>query len=48
MLKPGLSQLACSDIIRLQSHISATNLDLIKTENLCTFHDEPGFTLGQE
>jgi isocitrate dehydrogenase len=47
MLKPDLSQLNYSDIIRLLSYISANNLDVIKTENLCTFHGELGFTLGQ-
>lgn len=47
MLKAGLTQLAYADIIRLLSLISANNLDVIKTENLCTFNGEPGFTLGQ-
>lgn len=47
MLKAGLTQLGYGDIIRLLSLISANNLDVIKTENLCTFHGEPGFMLGQ-
>nr|WP_286049684.1 hypothetical protein [Rheinheimera sp. KL1] len=47
MLRPGLTQLAYSDIIRLLSQISGDKLDVIKTENLCSFNGEPGFTLGQ-
>lgn len=47
MLRPGLTQLTYSDIIRLLSQISGDNLDVIKTENLCSFNGELGFTLGQ-
>lgn len=47
MLKAGLTQLTYSDVIRLLSQISADKLDVIKTENLCSFNGKPGFTLGQ-
>ena len=36
-----------NDIIRLLSQLSTAGLDVIKTENLCTFDGQQGFTLGQ-
>ncbi|MDP9120742.1 MAG: NADP-dependent isocitrate dehydrogenase [Acidobacteriota bacterium] len=35
------------DIIDLLARIAEANLDFIKTENLCTFDGQPGYTLGQ-
>lgn len=34
-------------IIALLTRIEALGLDFIKTEHLCTFDGEPGFSLGQ-
>lgn len=45
--KPDSSGLHYADIIRLLSNIAADKLDIIKTENLCTFNGIAGFTLGQ-
>lgn len=42
----GLS-VSHEDIIRLLSRVALEGLDFIKTENLCTFDGEPGFSLGQ-
>ncbi|HYM20873.1 MAG TPA: NADP-dependent isocitrate dehydrogenase [Candidatus Kapabacteria bacterium] len=36
-----------SEIIALLTNINTTGLDFIKTENLCTFDGELGFSLGQ-
>jgi isocitrate dehydrogenase len=35
------------DIINLLGRVNAAEIDFIKTENLCTFDGEPGFSLGQ-
>ena len=35
------------DIIDLLHNLESDGLDFIKTENLCTFDDEPGYALGQ-
>ncbi len=35
------------DIIALLSTLASSHVDVIKTENLCTFDGEPGFSLGQ-
>lgn len=45
--KAGCTGLHYADIIRLLSNIAADKLDIIKTENLCTFDGVAGFTLGQ-
>ncbi len=42
----GLS-VSHEDIVRLLSRVALEGLDFIKTENLCTFDGEPGFSLGQ-
>lgn len=34
-------------IVSLLDRVEATGVDFIKTENLCTFDGEPGFSLGQ-
>jgi isocitrate dehydrogenase len=34
-------------IVELLGRIAAADLDFIKTENLCTFDGEAGFSLGQ-
>jgi isocitrate dehydrogenase len=36
-----------ADIIALMNIIDKAGFDIIKTENLCTFDGEPGFSLGQ-
>jgi isocitrate dehydrogenase len=36
-----------ADILNLQVTLSKRNLDIIKTENLCTFDGKPGFSKGQ-
>ena len=36
-----------ADIIELLSRVTEGNVDVIKTENLCTFDGEQGFALGQ-
>lgn len=41
------SELSYADILLLLSSIHAGKFDIIKTENLCTFNGEAGFTLGQ-
>jgi isocitrate dehydrogenase len=35
------------DIIALMSQLASHHVDVIKTENLCTFDGEPGYSLGQ-
>ncbi len=35
------------DIVHLLGRVALEGLDFIKTENLCTFDGEPGFSLGQ-
>jgi len=35
------------DLLNLMSSINAKGFDIIKTENLCTFNDVPGFSMGQ-
>ena len=35
------------DILALLERVAAQGLDFIKTENLCTFDGEPGYSLGQ-
>jgi isocitrate dehydrogenase len=36
-----------SDIINLLARVTQGGVDVIKTENLCTFDGEQGFALGQ-
>jgi isocitrate dehydrogenase len=38
---------AHKQIVALLDRVDAAGLDFIKTENLCTFDGEPGFSLGQ-
>jgi isocitrate dehydrogenase len=38
---------AHQQIVALLDRVDAAGLDFIKTENLCTFDGEPGFSLGQ-
>ncbi len=42
----GLS-VSHEDIVKLLGRVALEGLDFIKTENLCTFDGEPGFSLGQ-
>jgi isocitrate dehydrogenase len=42
----GLS-VSHEDIVTLLGRVALEGLDFIKTENLCTFDGEPGFSLGQ-
>lgn len=36
-----------AQVVALLGRVTATGLDFIKTENLCTFDSEPGYSLGQ-
>lgn len=36
-----------SEIIGLLKRIDGLGLEFIKTENLCTFDGQPGYSLGQ-
>jgi isocitrate dehydrogenase len=40
-------QVTHGDIVALLHNLESDGLDFIKTENLCTFDDEPGYALGQ-
>lgn len=46
-LTPDGSAVTHRDVARLLLRLCDTALDVIKTENLCTFDGEPGFSLGQ-
>jgi len=39
--------IALTDIVALSSRAADAGIDFIKTEHLCTFDGEPGFSLGQ-
>jgi isocitrate dehydrogenase len=39
--------IAQADIIGLLEKMRSAGLDFIKMETLCTFDDEPGYSLGQ-
>jgi isocitrate dehydrogenase len=41
------SAISHRDILTLLERVAAQRLDFIKTENLCTFDGEPGYSLGQ-
>ena len=45
--KAGETPIKNSEIIALMNVIDKAGFEIIKTENLCTFDGEPGFTLGQ-
>jgi isocitrate dehydrogenase len=45
--KPDEAPISNADIIALMNIIDKAGFDIIKTENLCTFDGEPGFSLGQ-
>ena len=44
---PSGATIQHSDIIALLARITEGHVDVIKTENLCTFDGENGFALGQ-
>ena len=44
---PGTSTITHADIIHLLEALTARVIDVIKTENLCTFDGERGYALGQ-
>jgi len=46
-LSPGRSAISHGQIIELLARILAAGLEFVKTENLCTFDGERGFSLGQ-
>lgn len=46
MALPG-SAVDNTEIIQLLGRVNSRSLDIIKTENLCTFDGAPGFSLGQ-
>ncbi len=39
--------IAHPDVLALLARLAGHNLDFIKTENLCTFDGQPGYSLGQ-
>ena len=41
------SAMSHADILALLERVTDLQLDFIKTENLCTFDGEPGYSLGQ-
>ncbi len=43
----GDSPISHRDILLLLERVAGQGLDFIKTENLCTFDGEPGYSLGQ-
>ena len=43
----GGGPVALTDIVALSSRAALAGIDFIKTEHLCTFDGEPGFSLGQ-
>lgn len=43
----GAGSIDHSGVVRLLDRVHHTGLDFIKTENLCTFDGEPGYSLGQ-
>jgi isocitrate dehydrogenase len=43
----GQPHIAPQDVIDLLGALVARQVDVIKTENLCTFDGEQGFALGQ-
>ncbi len=45
--KPNDAPLHYSEVIGLLSKITEAGFDIIKTENLCTFNGEKGFSMGQ-
>jgi isocitrate dehydrogenase len=45
--KAGETPIKNAEIIALMNIIDKAGFDIIKTENLCTFDGEPGFSLGQ-
>jgi len=46
MASPG-TQLSHASIAELLGRLAAAGIDFIKTEHLCTFDGEPGYSLGQ-
>jgi isocitrate dehydrogenase len=46
-LSPNGAGISHAQIVELLGRISAAGLDFVKTENLCTFDGERGFSLGQ-
>ena len=43
----GGGPVALSEIVALSHRAAEAGVDFIKTEHLCTFDGEPGFSLGQ-
>ena len=43
----GDSPISHREILVLLERVTGLGLDFIKTENLCTFDGEPGYSLGQ-
>jgi isocitrate dehydrogenase len=44
--RPGTDQLEHEQIIGLLRNLTRAGIDFIKTEHLCTFDDEPGYSYG--
>lgn len=47
MISNGTDQTDHLGILGLLGNLARAGLDFVKTEHLCTFNDEPGFSLGQ-
>jgi isocitrate dehydrogenase len=46
-MNPQDAPITHADIIQLLTNVNAQKLDAIKTENLCTFDGEVGWTAAQ-
>jgi isocitrate dehydrogenase len=46
-MQTGGAPVAHQEIVALLGRVAAAGLDFIKTEHLCTFDGEPGFSKGQ-
>ena len=47
MVGNGAVETSHAPILGLLGNLAQGGLDFVKTEHLCTFDDEPGFSLGQ-
>ena len=45
--RESLQQIGHADIVALLASLTQGGVDVIKTENLCTFDGERGYALGQ-
>ena len=47
MVSNGADETSHAQVLGLLGNLAQGGLDFVKTEHLCTFDDEPGFSLGQ-